>query len=93
MRPPIAKKKPHRLEVHGDVRVDDYYWLRHRDDPDVTAYLEAENAYLDDRLGHTRDLQEQLFEEIKGRIKQSDLSVPYTEGSHRYHWRYEDGKE
>ena len=93
MRPPIAKKKPHRLKVHGDVRVDDYYWLRHRDDPDVTAYLEAENAYLDDRLGHTRDLQEQLFEEIKGRIKQSDLSVPYTEGSHRYHWRYEDGKE
>ena len=93
MRPPIAKKKPHRLEVHGDVRVDDYYWLRHRDDPDVTAYLEAENVYLDDRLGHTRDLQEQLFEEIKGRIKQSDLSVPYTEGSHRYHWRYEDGKE
>ena len=93
MQPPIAAKRPHRLELHGDVRVDDYYWLRDRTDPEVTAYLEAENAYLDDRLAHTKSFQTQLFEEIKGRIKQTDVSVPYQEGSHRYYWRYEDGRE
>lgn len=93
MQPPLAKKRPRRLENHGDVRVDDYYWLRDRDDPDTVAYLEAENAYLTECFGHTDDLQKQLFEEIKGRIKQNDVSVPYQEGTHRYYWRYEDGRE
>ena len=86
MQPPLAKKRPRRLENHGDVRVDDYYWLRDRDDPDTVAYLEAENAYLTECFGHTDDLQKQLFEEIKGRIKQNDVSVPYQEGTHRYYW-------
>ena len=93
MRPPIARKHPRRLEIHGDVRIDDYYWLRQRDNPAVTAYLEAENAYLSDRMHHTEDLQARLFEEIKGRIKQTDTSVPYQEGRYLYRWRVEDGKE
>ena len=93
MRPPVAQKRPHRLELRGDVRIDDYYWLRSRDDPEVVGYLEAENEYLDERLGHTRQLQARLFEEIKGRIKQTDMSVPYRDGTHRYYWRYEDSKE
>ena len=90
---PTAPKRPHRLETHGDVRIDDYYWLRDRSDPDVLAYLEAENEYLNARLEHTRDQQNALFEEIKGRIKETDVSVPYREGTHLYYWRYEDGQE
>ena len=93
MQPPVARKRPHRLEMHGDVRVDDYYWLRDRDDPEVVAYLKAENAYLDECLAHTREFQEALFEEIKGRIKQTDVSAPYQDGTHLYYWRYEDGRE
>ena len=90
---PVAPKRPHRLETHGDVRIDDYYWLRDRSDPEVLAYLEAENEYLKARSGHTRDQQNALFEEIKSRIKQTDVSVPYREGTHLYYWRYEDGQE
>ena len=90
---PEAAKRPHRLEAHGDVRTDDYHWMRDRDDPEVRVYLEAENAFLDECLGHTRELQDKLFNEIKGRIKQTDESVPYREGAHRHYWRYEDGKE
>ena len=91
--PPIAARRPHRLERHGDVRVDEYYWLRDRDDPEVRAHLEAENAYLEDRLRHLRGLRERLFEEIKGRIPQTDVSAPYRDGTHRYYWRYEDGRQ
>ena len=90
---PVAPKRPHHLETHGNVRIDDYYWLRERSDPDVLAYLEAENEYLNARLGHTLNQQDVLFEEIKGRIKQTDVSVPYREGTHLYYWRYEDGQE
>ncbi|MXY16813.1 MAG: S9 family peptidase, partial [Acidobacteria bacterium] len=88
-----APRRPHRLEKHGDVRVDDYYWLRDRQDPEVRAYLDAENAWLRGELAHTEALQEELFEEIKGRIKQTDMSVPYREGAYLYHRRYEDGRE
>ena len=90
---PEAPKRPHRLEAHADVRIDDYYWLRKRNDPEVRAYLDAENAHVDECLGHTKQLQAELFDEIKGRIKQTDESVPYREGTHRYYYRYEDGKE
>ena len=93
MKPPIAARRPHRLEQHGDVRVDEYYWLRDRNDPEVRGYLEAENAYLEDRLLHVRELRERLFEEIKGRIPQTDVSAPYRDGAHRYYWRYEDGRQ
>ena len=79
--------------MHGDVRIDEYYWLRDRDDAEVISYLEAENAYVADRLGHTRELQADLFNEIKARIKQTDMSVPFREGTYFYFWRYEEGKE
>jgi oligopeptidase B len=75
------------------VRIDDYYWLRDRDDPDVLAYLQSENEYVDECLGSSRERQDALFSEIKGRIKQTDVSVPYREGTHQYYWRYEDGRE
>ena len=91
--PPRARVDPTRLETHGVVRVDDYYWLRERDNPDVTAYLEAENAHTRAVMAPTEALQETLFAEIKGRIKQTDMSVPYREGDYTYYTRYEDGRE
>ena len=66
--PPVARVVPHELEVHGQVRVDNYYWLRERENPDVIAYLNAENDYSEQALAHTKDLQEQIFDEIVGRI-------------------------
>ena len=91
--PPRARVGPTRLETHGVVRVDDYYWLREKDDAEVTAYLEAENEYTRAVMAPTEALQETLFDEIKGRIKQTDMSVPYREGDYTYHTRYEDGRE
>ena len=93
MPPPHAPQRPHRLEKHGDVRLDDYYWLRDREDPAVRAYLEAENTWLRESLAHASGLEETLFEEIKGRIRQTDMSVPYREGAYLYHHRYEEGRE
>ena len=90
--PPAAEVVPKKLEKHGHIRVDDYYWLNRRDDPAVIAYLEAENAYTEAVMAHTKDLQAALFEEIKGRIKQTDLSVPYREGDAYYYSRTEDGQ-
>lgn len=75
------------------VRADPFYWLRGRDNPEVRKYLRAENAHLDAVLAHTKLLQERLFEEIKGRIKQTDMSVPYRHGPFLYYTRTEDGKE
>ncbi len=91
--PPVAAARPHELEIHGDVRVDEYYWLREREDPEVIAYLEAENAYLEGVLAHTGELQETLFEEIRGRIVEDDSSVPYRDGDYWYYTRYEEGKQ
>jgi oligopeptidase B len=91
--PPVAKVVPVELEQHGDVRTDNYYWMNQREDPEVVSYLEAENGYTDAMMAHTGDLQEKLFEEIKGRIKQTDMSVPYKKDDYFYFTRYEDGKE
>lgn len=93
MPPPRAPQRPHRHEKHGDVRVDDYHWLRERDNPEVKAYLEAENAYLREVTFATAAFEERLFEEIKGRIEQTDMSAPYREGAYRYYRRYEEGRE
>ncbi len=91
--PPVARVVPRELSEHGNTRVDNYFWMREREDPEVIAYLEAENEYTDAMTAHTEDLQELLFEEIRGRIKQDDTSVPFKEGNHFYYTRYEEGKE
>lgn len=74
-RPPVAKTAPTTIETHGDVRVDEYAWLRDLSDPDTLAYLEAENAYTEAMLAHTGDLQETLYKEMVGRIKETDESA------------------
>lgn len=90
---PKAAQKPKELTIHGDTRIDPYYWLNERENPEVIDYLKAENAYLDTVLGHTKPFQEGLFEEIKGRIKKDDESVPYKDNGYYYLTRYEKGKE
>lgn len=91
--PPRAKRVPHRLEHHGHVRTDEFYWLRDRESPEVLAYLQAENEYAATLRSHTRDLEQTLFEEICGRIQPTDLSVPFRLGDFWYYIRYEEGKE
>jgi oligopeptidase B len=78
MKPPVARVSPETLEKHGHVRVDEYYWMKERDNPDVVGYLNAENAYTDGMMRHTEAFQETLFAEFKTRIKQTDISVPQT---------------
>jgi len=90
--PPKAEITPQRLEKHGDLRIDNYYWLRDRENPEVISYLEAENTYTDAMTTETKHLEESLFEEIKGRIKQTDVSVPAKEGNYYYYYRNEEGK-
>jgi len=93
LQPPVAERDPKVSVVHGDERVDEYRWLRNRDDPRVIAYLEAENHYTEASTAKTKALREQLFEEMKGRIKQDDSSVPQRKGEYFYFWRTEDGKQ
>ena len=91
--PPKAAIRPHEMTAHGHTRVDNYYWLNERENPEVIAYLEAENQYADACLKHTEPLQEQLFKEITGRIKQDDNSVPVKIRDYYHYTRYEEGKE
>lgn len=91
--PPLAKRVPHKLEHHGHVRTDEFYWLRDRENPEVLAYLQAENEYAAKLRSHTSDLEQTLFEEIRGRIQPTDLSVPFRLGDFWYYTRYEEGKE
>ncbi|MFQ5511002.1 MAG: S9 family peptidase [Candidatus Krumholzibacteriia bacterium] len=93
VQPPMARVIPKKLEKHGHVRVDNYYWLNERENPEVIAYLKTENDYTSAMMAGTEELQERLFEEIKGRIKQTDESVPYKLDDYFYYTRYEDGKE
>lgn len=90
---PIAKKVDHQLSKHGDVRNDPYYWLNQREDPEVIDYLEQENKYTTDQLSHTKELQDLLYDEIVGRIKQDDESVPYKDNGYYYLTRFEEGNE
>lgn len=90
---PAARVIPHELETHGHVRIDNYFWLRERENPEVVAYLEAENAYADAAMAHTIDLQETIFEEIKGRIRKDDSSVPHLYDGYLYYQRYEEERE
>jgi oligopeptidase B len=91
--PPVAAKKPHATEIHGYKLNDDYFWMREKGDPEVTKYLEAENAYTDDVMKPTKAFQEALYNELLGRIKQTDLSVPYRIGDYFYYSRTEEGKQ
>jgi len=90
---PVAPKKPKELSIHGDVRIDDYYWMRDRRDPDTLKYLEAENAYTDAVMAPLKPLEDRLYDEILGRIRQTDLSVPAKEGDYFYYGRTEEGKQ
>ena len=92
---PVAEKRPHITVIHGDTLSDDYFWLRDDDrkNPDVIAYLEAENRYLDTMMSGTRTLQEQLFAEMKARIKEKDESVPVFNRGYYYYSRTDEGKE
>ena len=103
-KPPIAEKIPKELEKHGDVRIDNYYWMRLTDKqknakkPDkhtqkVLDYLNAENAYFDKRMGHTSTFRKELFHEMKSRIKEDDESVPYKDNGYFYITRYEKGAQ
>ncbi|MHA1934913.1 MAG: S9 family peptidase [Candidatus Thorarchaeota archaeon] len=90
--PPVAKKEPHFLEIHGQKIRDDYFWLRMKDTEDVISYLKAENKYTSEKTAHTKELQEKLFLEMKGRIKETDESVPMKIDDYYYYYRTEEGK-
>ncbi len=90
---PTAEMRPVTLELHGDTRVDNYYWLRERENPEVIAHLEAENAHTEKALEPFSGLQGILANEMKSRIKQDDQSAPYRLGDHFYYTRYEEGNE
>ena len=90
---PLVKAVPKELKKHGHVRIDSYYWLREREDPEVMDYLKRENEYMRAVMAHTEALEKTLFQEIKGRIKQTDMSVPYRLDDYFYYTRYEEGKE
>ena len=90
---PSATKKPQLLEIHGHQRQDPYYWMNDRENPEVIDYLNAENAYLKEVMKPTEVLQNQLFEEMKGRIKEQDESVPYFKSGYFWYTRYEKGSE
>lgn len=93
LNPPVAKKIPHELKKHGDLRIDNYFWMKDRENVEVTNYLNAENDYCDAKMAHTKDFQNNLFEEMKSRIKEDDSSVPYKYNGYWYISKYEKGKD
>lgn len=93
LQPPVAKIVPKTLEKHGDKRIDNYYWLNERENPEVIDYLNKENEYYQKSTAHTKQLQDDLFLEMKGRIKEDDSSVPYFYNGYYYITRYETGKD
>ncbi|MDB9346004.1 S9 family peptidase [Nodularia spumigena CS-586/05] len=90
--PPIAEQQPEVLELHGDRRIDNYFWMNDLENPKVTAYLEAENAYTAAMMEHTEALQTQIYNEMLARIKETDLSVPFRKDEYYYYSRTEEGK-
>jgi len=91
--PPAAKKLPKVDLVHGERREDDYFWMREKSNPDVAAYLEAENAYADAVMKPTEAFQGALYDEMLGRIQETDVNVPYRQGAYFYYSRTEQGKQ
>lgn len=90
--PPIAEQRPHVLSLHGDERIDNYFWMCDRQDPQVIAYLEAENAYTQAIMRPTESRQASIYQEMLARIQETDLSVPYRKGGFYYYSRTETGK-
>jgi oligopeptidase B len=91
--PPPTAKKPHVTKIHGDTLVDNYFWLREKSNPDVIAHLEAENAYTAAMTADTQPLQQKLYTEMLGHVKQTDVNVPYRLGGYYYYSRTEEGKQ
>lgn len=91
--PPTVEKIKKELTANGDTRIDNYYWLNERENPKVIAYLTAENKYLDTMLSPVKGFREKLYEEMKGRIKEKDESVPYFENGYLYYTRFEQGQD
>jgi oligopeptidase B len=90
---PVAPKRPYAITQHDATRNDDYFWMRHREDPAVMAYLKTESDYLEEVMQHTQALQAQLFDELKARIQEDDSSVPEQHGDFFYYQRLERGKQ
>lgn len=86
---PIAAKRPHEITQHGQTRIDNYYWMRDKDDLETMKHLHAESDYLDEMMQHTKLLQEKLFSEMKARIKEDDSTVPGKRGGYFYYTRNE----
>ena len=93
LQPPVAKIVPKTLEKHGDKRIDNYYWLNERENPEVIDYLNKENEFYQKSTAHTKQFQDDLFLEMKGRIKEDDSSVPYLYNGYYYITRFETGKD
>jgi oligopeptidase B len=91
--PPVAKKVPKITEINGHTLVDNYFWLREKKNPEVTAYLDAENKYTDAVMKPTEALQKKLYEELLSRVKETDIEVPHKEGGYFYYVRTEAGKQ
>ena len=91
--PPTARRVPTERTQHGDTFVDDYEWLRDKDAPETVAYLEAENAWTEARTAHLAGLRETIFEEIRARTQETDLSVPYRMGDWWYYGRSHEDKQ
>lgn len=91
--PPVSKKIPKELTIHGHTRIDPYYWLNDRSNPEVIDYLNQENEYLKEQLRHTEEFQGRLFAEMKGRIKEEDESVPYLQHGYYYYTKFVKGGE
>ncbi len=92
-KPPVAEIVPKDVSVHNDKRVDDYFWLREKENPEVIDYLKAENAYTETMMAHTEKLQTQIYDELVGRIKETDLDVPVKWGDYFYYNRTEKGQQ
>nr|WP_315130659.1 S9 family peptidase [uncultured Flavobacterium sp.] len=90
---PKAKVIPKSLEKHKDIRIDNYFWMNERENPEVIDYLNQENTYYNSMTAHTKDFQKDLFEEMKGRIKEDDQSVPYLYNGYYYITRFEIGQD
>jgi oligopeptidase B len=93
LRPPMTEKKTKTTKIHNDTMTDDYFWLREKSNPEVIAHLEAENAYAESMMKPTAALQDKLYKEMVGHIKETDRSVPYQWGGYFYYTRTEQGKQ